>query len=92
MDDFEESESIYQFSDDGRYEEVVPQFDLEAEEAEESEDIEAAGMSPPPAPAQMPKSSFGAGSKAGPKRVRFAWDIGAVGDSDPGFKIWRDGY
>lgn len=93
VDDFEESESIYQFSDDGRYAAEVPQFALEAEEAE---DIEAVGPSPPPVPG--PKSSFGEGSKVALKRVRFASDtrfgsdIGAVGDSDPGFTIWRDGY
>lgn len=88
FEDIEDSESICEFSDDGHFETDVPQFDLSWDE--EEEEIEAAAA--PPAAQSYPKSSIGVSDKTTTKRVRFAWDIGGVGESDPGFKVWRDGY
>lgn len=95
--DVDDDEDIYQFSDDGRYDVFdaplhadVPQFDLSWEEVEQEEDIEMDPSDPLP-PQPNLKSSMASG-KAASKRVRFAWDIGGVGESDPGFKVWRDGY
>lgn len=85
IDDIEEIESIYQFSDDGGIEAEIPQFDLSWEGEEKIESVAPYAKS-------YPKSIMSGTGKATPKHVRFAWDIGGVGESDPGFKIWRDGY
>ncbi|BEI92289.1 uncharacterized protein CcaverHIS019_0411090 [Cutaneotrichosporon cavernicola] len=96
--DVEDDEEIYQFSDDGRFDIFdaaldpdVPQFDLSWGEVEaDEEDIEM-GQSES-LPQRMNVKSSVASGRTTPKRVRFAWDIGGVGESDPGFKVWRDGY
>ncbi|CAK9787421.1 hypothetical protein CC85DRAFT_34977 [Cutaneotrichosporon oleaginosum] len=95
--DVEDEEEIYQFSDDehfGAFDAVldadVPQFDLSWDDEEEEKGSEAG-----PCDQEMPRSNLKSGVTPGHpagKRVRFAWDIGSLGESDPGFKVWRDGY
>lgn len=94
----EDDEDSYPFSDDGcprafgvALNPDVPQFDLSLadEEGGEEDSIEIGSSEALPPLRSNLKSSLASGGTT-PKRVRFAWDIGGVGDSGPGFKVWRD--
>ncbi|BEI84514.1 hypothetical protein CcaverHIS002_0411180 [Cutaneotrichosporon cavernicola] len=80
--DVEDDEEIYQFSDDGRFD----IFDAALDPDVPQFDLSWGEVEADEEDIEM------ASGRTTPKRVRFAWDIGGVGESDPGFKVWRDGY